>query len=71
MDTVELAETKKGIVGDEGDFIESAEENFTIYYQPLVPWLNRLRRVVFPGGVRWKRPDSGLYLDLREILRVV
>jgi Fungal protein kinase len=28
-DTVELAETKKGMISDEGDFLETADENFT------------------------------------------
>jgi hypothetical protein len=42
---------------DEGDFLKSAEENFTAYYQPLIPWVNRMRRVVFPCGARWKKLD--------------
>jgi hypothetical protein len=69
IDTDKLARMKKGEVNDEGDFLESAEENFTTYYQPLIPWVNRLRRVVFPGGARWKKPDQGLYLDMKEILQ--
>lgn len=63
-----LAKEKKGQVSDEGDFIRSAEENFTLYYQPLVPWINRLRKVVFPNGGRWKREDEGLYTRMMEII---
>lgn len=63
-----LAKEKKGQVSDEGDFIRSAEENFTPYYQPLVPWINRLRKAVFPNGGRWKREDDGLYSRMREII---
>ena len=69
VDMEELARIKKGEVDDEGDFLQSAEENFTIHYQPLVPWLNRLRRAVFPGGARWKRPNKGLYRDMKAILK--
>ncbi|TQB71503.1 hypothetical protein MPDQ_007542 [Monascus purpureus] len=64
-----LAHSKKGIVVDEGDFLKIAEETFTSYYQPLVPWVNRLRRVVFPGGMRRKDEDTRLYTQIKEILR--
>ncbi|KAK3312493.1 hypothetical protein B0H66DRAFT_608756 [Apodospora peruviana] len=63
-----LAMEKKGQVSHEGDFIRSAEENFTPYYQPLIPWINRLRKVVFPNGGRWEREDIGLYARMREII---
>ncbi len=66
--TEELARLKKGEICDEGDFIKAAEENFTPYYQPLVPWVNKLRKVVFPNGRRWEREDSGLYTRMRGIL---
>jgi len=66
--TEELARLKKGEISDEGDFIKAAEENFTPYYKPMVPWVNRLRKVVFPNGRRWVNEDSGLYTRMREIL---
>jgi hypothetical protein len=44
--------SKKGIVDDEGDFPKNAEENFTAYFQLVIPWVNRLRRKVFPNGER-------------------
>ncbi|KAM9873871.1 hypothetical protein VDGL01_12050 [Verticillium dahliae] len=69
VDTGELANLKKGLVSHEGDFIKIAEENFTSYYQPLVPWVNRLRKVVFPNGGRWEREDKGQYVRVREILQ--
>jgi hypothetical protein len=68
-DTVELADAKKGVVSDEGDFLKTAQECFTSYYQPLIPWVNKLRRVVFPDGKRWKKPDPSLYSDMKEILQ--
>jgi hypothetical protein len=55
-------------VYEEGDFIRYAEEDFTPYYQPLIPWINRLRKVVFPNGRRWQREDEGLYSRMREII---
>ncbi|KAF3492096.1 uncharacterized protein GIQ15_01613 [Arthroderma uncinatum] len=69
MDTEELAELKKGRVGDERDFLKSTAEHFTEYYRPLVPCVNKLRRVVFPNGGRWKSPDKSLYSSMREVLR--
>ncbi|GLA56068.1 hypothetical protein AnigIFM63604_004245 [Aspergillus niger] len=57
----ELANLKKGIVADEGDFLEIAKESFTSYYEPLIPWVNKLRKVVFPNGGRWKKEDKALY----------
>ena len=52
IDTEELAGIKKGIVDNEGDFIMEITERFTPYYQPLILWVNRLRKVVFPNGSR-------------------
>lgn len=64
-----LSKLKFGTVGDEGDFLKTAEESFTAYYKSLIPWVNRLRKVVFPNGGRWKKSDSGLYLEMMKILR--
>jgi hypothetical protein len=68
-DTEELAEIKKGVVGDERDFLKTLEATFTSYYQPLIPCVNRLRRKVFPDGRRWREPDPKLYSGMKEILR--
>ncbi|TWU70363.1 hypothetical protein ED733_000050, partial [Metarhizium rileyi] len=65
----ELAKLKKGEVSDERDFRQTAEENFTAYYQPLIPCVNRLRKAVFPNGRRWVSEDDTLYLSMRSILR--
>ena len=69
VDMEELAKTKKGEVDDEGDFLKTAEEHFTSFYHPLIPWVNRLRKVVFPGGGRWKEEDKKLYSRMKEVLR--
>lgn len=69
VDTEELAELKKGQVSHEGDFIRIAGEYFTLYYQPLIPWVNRLRKAVFPNGGRWEGEEKGLYARMKEIIR--
>ncbi len=68
-DDAKLAQSKKGIIDDEADFLKVAEENFTAYYQPLISWVNKLRREVFPNGKRWKREDSDLYYKMRQVLQ--
>ena len=67
--TEELAIIKKGTVIDERDFLKQASEDFTTYTQPLIPWVNRLRRLVFPNGKRWEGDNPKLYSQMREVLR--
>jgi hypothetical protein len=67
--TSKLAKIKKGTVDHEGDFLKMASEHFTAYYQPLIPWVNKLRRLVFPNGERWEKGDPKLYSRMREVLR--
>ncbi|KAI1524021.1 hypothetical protein PtrEW4_009834 [Pyrenophora tritici-repentis] len=69
IDTEELAKLKKGEVGDESDFLRTARVTFTPYYQSLIPYVNRLRRKVFPNGGRWRVPNPKLYSEMKEILR--
>jgi serine/threonine protein kinase len=69
VDTEELAINKKGVVVDEEDFLAIAGDHFSLYYQPLVPWVNRLRKVVFPDGRRRKGKDENLPSQMREVLQ--
>jgi len=69
IDTKELARMKLGVVAMEAIFIETITDNFTPYYKPLIPLLNRLRKTVFPKGMPWEREDEKLYSRMREILR--
>jgi hypothetical protein len=64
-----LAELKKGLISDERDFLKTVEARFTTYYKLLAPYVNRLRRKVFPEGRRWRVPNPKLYLEMKEILR--
>ncbi|GKU22662.1 unnamed protein product, partial [Fusarium langsethiae] len=63
-----LVRSKVGTIGDESIFLKIAEESFSTYYQPLILWVNRLRRKVFPNGERWKRSEMELYSSMKEIL---
>ncbi|PYH88282.1 hypothetical protein BO71DRAFT_365724 [Aspergillus ellipticus CBS 707.79] len=65
----ELAELKKGAVAHEGDFITMVTDHFTAFYRPLVPWVNRLRKVVFPNGGRWETESVVLYSRMKDVLR--
>ncbi|KAI9766861.1 MAG: hypothetical protein M1839_004748 [Geoglossum umbratile] len=67
-DMDELAEIKSGIIADESHFLEMIRKHFTSYYQSLVPWINRLRRVVFPMDKPWKREDKELYSQIQAVL---
>ena len=68
-DAEEPAKLKLGTVSDEGIFRKTTTEHFTKYYKPLIPWLNRLRRVVFPNSRRWKSEDRELYSRVKKIIR--
>lgn len=65
----ELAKLKLGTVSDEDIFNSTAQENFTPYYEPLIPWVNRMRKVVFPNGGPWKVEDKGIYARIKAIFR--
>jgi hypothetical protein len=69
VDTAELASSKRGVIADEGDFLQIMDEHFTTYFRDLMPWINRLRRKVFPNGGRWKKLYPKLYSEMEEILR--
>ncbi|KAH8748986.1 hypothetical protein F5883DRAFT_508959 [Diaporthe sp. PMI_573] len=69
VDVTELAKTKIGTISEENVFQETMTEFFTKYYEPLIPWLNRLRKVVFPDGKKWKKADPELYSSMKKILR--
>jgi len=64
-----LALIKTGLIAVEEDFLMQAEQSFSAYYQPLVPWVNRLRRKVFPNNHRWRKKNPGLYGEMIEVLR--
>lgn len=68
-DTEELAVFKTGIVSDERNFLAITEDSFTFYFQHLIPWINKLREVVFPGNLRWRTENKGLFSQMIKILQ--
>ncbi|CRK43386.1 hypothetical protein BN1723_005638 [Verticillium longisporum] len=68
-DMKELAKLKLGTVAKEGIFLETATDHFTVYYSPLIPWVNRLRRQIFPMDRPWEREEPGLYSLVKAVLR--
>lgn len=63
-----LANDKTGVVTGERDFLHRINADFTDYYAPLIPWINTLRREVFPSGLRWAEEDLSLYGRMRDVL---
>jgi hypothetical protein len=63
-----LADAKAGLFSNEQDFLGRIKPNFTDYYAHLVPWINALRRVVFPDRNRWAEPDLFMYSRLKAVL---
>jgi hypothetical protein len=66
----ELAELKSGLVSRERHFLNRITKAFTPYYQPLIPYMNRLRQAVFPMDKPWENEDKTLYSRMKEILRL-
>lgn len=69
MDDEQLAEAKWAIVHDEKGLLEMAEGSFTSYYRPLIPWVSRLRREVFPNGMMWTSLEPMLYFAMKRVLQ--
>lgn len=68
-DPEDLAQLKLGTVSDRSHFKNIVSKYFTPYYRPLVPWVIKLRDVVFPNNGKWKQEDDTLYSRIRQILR--
>lgn len=54
-----LAWTKFGLISDKSPFLYDAEGAITENYLRLLPWVNRLRRVLFLNGKPWTEPNKG------------
>lgn len=63
-----LARLKLGYVADEALFIKTITDSFTSYFEPLIPWVNKLRKVVFPKGEWRRQDDEKLYSQMKEVL---
>ncbi|EXA28664.1 hypothetical protein FOVG_19742 [Fusarium oxysporum f. sp. pisi HDV247] len=69
VDMEELAKLKLGTVAKEALFMKTITDSTTPYYMPLIPWLNVLRKTVFPRDKPFERDDERLYSRMRDILR--
>ena len=61
-------EIKKGKVDEEDKFAKEVNNTFTARCKPLIPCIQELRKVVFPGGKRWLREDRQLYSYMKSVL---
>jgi hypothetical protein len=68
-DMEELAKLKLGTVAKEAIFMTTITDNLTSYFEPLVPWVNRLRKIVFPRDSPQEQEDESLYSRMRGTLR--
>lgn len=68
-DIDELARLKLGTVSKRPYFYNTIPAHFTPYYRPLIPWVVKLRDMVFPNNGNWEREDLSLYPRMRQILR--
>ncbi|KAH6703019.1 hypothetical protein BKA61DRAFT_189254 [Leptodontidium sp. MPI-SDFR-AT-0119] len=69
VDMEELAKLKLGTVAKETIFMKTITDNFTSYFEPLIPWVNRLRKIVFPRDRPQEQEDERLYSRIKGILR--
>ncbi|KAF7861835.1 hypothetical protein EAF04_007717 [Stromatinia cepivora] len=68
-DMKELGTWKFGIVANEAMFMDTVTDNFTPYYKPLIPWVNKLREIVFPKNISHKQDNEKLYSRMKELLQ--
>ncbi|KAF7867284.1 hypothetical protein EAF04_005367 [Stromatinia cepivora] len=66
MDT--LAAAKTGMIVDEARFEKRVVPNFTKYCTPLIPCIQKLRKVVFPDGKPWSREDRQVYSHMKSVI---
>jgi hypothetical protein len=69
VDTEELAKLKLGTVAKEAIFVKTITDNFTPYFELLIPWVNRLRKIVFPRDRPREQEDERLYSRMKETLQ--
>ncbi|KAE8151793.1 hypothetical protein BDV25DRAFT_171141 [Aspergillus avenaceus] len=68
MSMENLAKIKLGTVSND-DIFERTMDKFTEYYKPLKPWVDELRKAVFPNGNLRRNGDESLFSRIREIIR--
>ncbi|KAF2453033.1 hypothetical protein BDY21DRAFT_145487 [Lineolata rhizophorae] len=64
-----LAEIKYELISNRSRFLSWAFDNVAPYYRPLLPWIERLRAMIFPDGLLSRNRDLSMYADIVEVLR--
>ena len=54
---------------EEEDFHRKSDVYFTTYCKGLIPCMKELRKIVFPGGKRWKTEDHSLYSKMKAVIK--
>jgi hypothetical protein len=67
MDMEGLAKLKLGTVAMEAISMKTITDNFTSYFEPLIPWVNRLRKMIIPRDRPQEQEDKSLYPRMKEI----
>ena len=60
-----LVKLKRDTVSEEEIFNKTIDKYSTAYCKDLVPCVGELRRIVFPGGKRWRTEEFGLYSRMK------
>ncbi|KAI5861527.1 hypothetical protein GGS23DRAFT_575496 [Durotheca rogersii] len=68
-DPAEVASMKIGLIAMDQNFDRITGECCTEYYEPLIPCLCKLRRIIFPGGNVWIQENLGVYKAVQDVLR--
>lgn len=66
--TKKHADTKTGKLQQEIWFYEEVMSNFTACCWSLIPCMQELRKVIFPGGMSWLMEDRQLYIKIKTAL---
>jgi hypothetical protein len=66
---MEVGQTEIRHCGEGGNFMKTITDNFTSYFEPLIPWVNRLRKIVFLRDRPHEQEDKSLYPRMKGILR--
>ncbi|KAI0113978.1 hypothetical protein GGR51DRAFT_505057 [Nemania sp. FL0031] len=66
--SMKLTTLKRGTIAKQG-FHQIVSAYFTPHYKLLIPWLVKLRDVVFPNGESWEKEDMRQYTKMTDILR--
>ena len=56
---------KVSTIGNKSIFLKIAGDNFTSFYRPMIPLMNKLRKKIL--GETWRTENLGMYRTMKEI----